>query len=106
MLPHGVLACCNTCGPDRDACCPVLLGSSCRTLLSNRGVESCRWWQRLDVAPFLVLYALWAVQALELVWKEGNQRWSLVQLVTTGLVAIHVSGGHSLCRCWRPAVSC
>lgn len=53
----------------------------------------CRWWQRLDVAPFLVLYALWAAWALELLWKEGSQRWSMVQLITTGLVAVHVSTG-------------
>ena len=52
---------------------------------------TCCRWHRLDVAPFLVLYALWAAWALETLWRGGEEKMMLVQLVTTGLLAVHVS---------------
>lgn len=50
----------------------------------------CRW-RRLDVAPFLCVYALWAAWALELLIKEGGAKLGVIQLVTTAVLALHVS---------------
>lgn len=61
-------------------------------LAHRRHLRRClRRWHRLDVAPFLGLYALWAAWALELLWKEGGEKLMLVQLVTSLLLAVHVS---------------
>ena len=42
------------------------------------------------MAPFLALYALWAAWAAELLWKEGGAKFTLIQLVTSLLLAAHV----------------
>lgn len=48
-------------------------------------------WRRLDVAPFLVLYAVWAVWVLETLVRAGGEATTLIQLVTSLLLAVHVS---------------
>lgn len=50
-----------------------------------------RRWRRLDVTPFLCIYALWAAWALELLIKEGGAKLGIIQLVTTAVLAVHVS---------------
>jgi hypothetical protein len=48
-------------------------------------------WHRLDVAPFLALYAVWAVWAVQLLATEGLAKWTLLQLATYAVLALHVS---------------
>ena len=43
------------------------------------------------MAPFLVVYALWAAWALEQLATGGWEKLTLVQLVTTAVLAVHVS---------------
>lgn len=38
-----------------------------------------------------MLYAFWAVWAAELLWKDGSAKFTLIQLVTSLLLAVHVS---------------
>jgi hypothetical protein len=57
----------------------------------------------LDVAPFLVLYAMWGVWALKLLITQGWEQYTMVQLGTYSLLALHVSKGpggllsHAVC---------
>lgn len=46
-------------------------------------------WHRLDVAPFLALYALWAAWALQLLIQEGTEKFTLIQLVSYAVLALH-----------------
>ena len=47
----------------------------------------------MDVAPFLVLYAVWGVWALKLLITQGWEQYTMVQLGTYSLLALHVSEG-------------
>ena len=67
---------------------------------SCRRSRCCRW-HRLDVAPFLVLYAMWGVWALKLLITQGWEQYTMVQLGTYSLLALHVSKGPG-----GPAVAC
>lgn len=46
-------------------------------------------WHRLDVAPFLALYAVWAAWALQQLATHGGDSFVLIQLVTYALLALH-----------------
>ncbi|PSC72522.1 putative manganese-transporting ATPase PDR2 [Micractinium conductrix] len=43
----------------------------------------------LDVWPFLVLYAIWAVYVGDMLWSSGREKWVLIQLGTYSLLALH-----------------
>ena len=45
---------------------------------------------RLDVLPFLVLYALWGCFVVETLATSGFERWMVIQLGTYALLAVHV----------------
>lgn len=44
---------------------------------------------RLDVLPFLVLYALWGCFVVETLATSGFERWMVIQLGTYALLAVH-----------------
>lgn len=50
------------------------------------------------MAPFLALYAVWAAWALQLLIQEGTEKFTLIQLVSYAVLALHVSWLASL-RC-------
>jgi len=50
---------------------------------------------RLDVWPFMVLYAAWAIWVLDQLFTHGWEKWFVVQLGTYTLLALHVSSRES-----------
>ena len=70
--------------------------AACRRRRRQPCLAHCRK-RCLDVWPFLVLYAIWAVYVGDMLWSSGREKWVLIQLGTYSLLALHVSS-HKGCR--------
>lgn len=81
---------------------PIAWANACRRLAAAGHVQpltlSLLRWHRLDVAPFLALYAAWAVWAVQLLATEGLAKWTLLQLATYAVLALHVSWRGRFCQ--------
>ena len=77
------------------------VGTVCKTLQSPSNRTGCRW-RRLDVWPFMVLYAIWAVVVGNMIIIDGLERLPYIQLGTYAFVAVHVRIGHR----WPAITAC
>lgn len=75
---------------------PPLPGAAAQHTLYALPLPGPRSKYRLDVLPFLVLYALWGCFVVETLATSGVERWMIIQLGTYALLAAHV---RPLCLC-------